>query len=749
MRIRFIVLSLCLSVLMLGCGWQIPEKVSLKSKAEYNFATGEIDTKLSDTINFDELIKPEENSGFTVYNYLPDGKSRQFVMKMAIADIPIDLESSFNESSINEAVKGLSFEQEIKVPSISFSTQTEIPLGGVTFVPVESYTDVHLSELSFTFSLNDTNSDIFDSCEVKEGNLFTEIVIPSDWSGVSVSYDFKTTGGLVVSAGKESNVKKTISLKGKTITKDTINATANITLTVQPGYKVSSSPLMLKISSDIKTLETLNVNLSDVKTSFYKSEPLPDGMKKTFKSIVLNKSGLKIDYINTLPQGNDIELTVKSVFFGLSGTGKTGNLETTAGTEKTLELMSDKETEITIDSSAYDFDVKIKLPGTTEPNKVSLKNVKFGEKYKLSMNITPVLDWKTIVLKSDFANSLTQEGKKKLPFNINELLSSVSKEISDYNLFANIQIKSLPIYAFFTKPTQSDGSKLFSSLSLTGKMSVYYGDDSGSDNNKTACAWLVDKDSTDEKIPRDIGFVEYPKINLSEDKKKMVTCLDKVSFSIKGDVAEVVNAAMKDTGTGNALYVDYNLQFSNGSSDGSSGELEISKNELATKGNIGVYIFVVLPLEFSVNGEVNVNAEKLLSNTIDGDIFGRTSNDSFKDVEKYFDLINSASISYEFTKLPICSENSDSITFELGVDCGDPVTNKIALIENSSIRKGTLSITKEKVEQMLNNYPAKPTMRISIADSAEFYIPQEFDVAVKLNLKINTDGEIEIFGGQK
>ena len=170
---------------------------------------------------------------------------------------------------------------------------------------------------------------------------------------------------------------------------------------------------------------------------------------------------------------------------------------------------------------------------------------------------------------------------------------------------------------------------------------------------------------------------------------------------------------------------------------------------MATKGNIGVYIFVVLPLEFTVNGDVYVNAEKLLSNTIDGDIFGRTSNDSFKDVEKYFDLINGASISYEFTKLPICSENSDSITFELGVDCGDPVTNKIALIENSSIRKGTLSITKEKVEQMLNNYPAKPTMSISIADRSEFYIPQEFDVAVKLNLKINTDGEIEIFGGQK
>ena len=136
MKLRFIFFSLLFSVILLSCGWQIPEKISVKSNASYNFTTGEIDTKLNDSLNFDELIKPDEDSEFTVYNYLPDGKSRQFVMRMAVADIPIDLESSFNESSINEAIKDLSFTQEIKVPSISFSSQTEIPLGGFSGLPV-------------------------------------------------------------------------------------------------------------------------------------------------------------------------------------------------------------------------------------------------------------------------------------------------------------------------------------------------------------------------------------------------------------------------------------------------------------------------------------------------------------------------------------------------------------------------------------------------------------------------------------
>ncbi len=741
MKLRFIFFSLLFSVILLSCGWQIPEKISVKSNASYNFTTGEIDTKLNDSLNFDELIKPNEDSEFTVYNYLPDGKSRQFVMRMAVADIPIDLESSFNESSINEAIKNLSFTQEIKVPSIAFSNQTEIPLGSFSEVPVEEATNFDLNELKFSFTLNDTESDIFDSCVVGQGKLFTEIIIPSDWEGVSVSYSFSANGGLVVeeSEGEISGTKKTIDLAGKTITKDQIDATAKITLTVQSDYSVSSSPLMLKISSDIESLETLNVNLSDVTTSFNKKEPLPEGMRNAFSRIYLNSSGVKIDYVNTLPAENDIKLTVNSDFFGLSD--KTGDLK--ANTQGELELLSDSSKEIDISaSSSYDFDVKISLPGATdsEPKKVSLQNVKFGDTYQISMNITPVLNLEKIVLKQGF----TKNDKKKLPFNINELLSSVSDKISDENLFANIEIKSLPIYVFFTKP-QTNGSNLFTNSKFTGKMSVYYGEETG-ENKEIISQTLVDKDSKDENIiPREIGFVDYPELNISEDNKKVLSSLDNVSVSLKGDVAKIINSAIKDNSEGvNSLYVDYNLEFTNGS----NGELEISKNDLATKGSIGVYIYIVLPFEFRVSEEVKVSAQKLLNDTIDGDIFGRKSKDDFVNVEDYFALINSASVYYEFTKLPVCSDDSDSIAFDIGMDCGEGGANKIPITEDSSIRKGTITISKKNVEDMLKEYPVKPTMNLSIKKNSEFYIPQIFDVAVKLNLNIQTDGEIEIFGGQ-
>lgn len=738
MKLRFILLSLLFSVILLSCGWQIPEKISVKSNASYNFTTGEIDTKLNDSLNFDELIKPDENSEFTVYNYLPDGKSRQFVMRMAVADIPIDLESSFNESSINEAIKDLSFTQEIKVPSISFSSQTEIPLVDFSGVPING--DIPLNNLEFSFTLNDTESDIFESCKVKQGKLFTEIIIPSNWEGVSVSYSFSANGGLVVgeSEGETSETKKTIDLANKEITKEQVNATAKITLTVQSGYSVSSSPLMLKISSDIESLKTLNVNLSDVTTSFNKKEDLPEGMKDAFSKIYLSSSGVKIDYVNTLPAGNNINLTVKSEFFELN---KTGVLEA-ANTQGELELLSDSSKEIDIDnSSSYDFGVNISLPGAepSEPQKVSLQNVKFGDTYQISMNITPVLNWEKIVLKEGFAKN----DKKELPFNIKELLSSVSDKISDDNLFANIEIKSLPIYVFFTKP-QTNGSNLFTNSKFTGKMSVYYGKETGA-NKEIISQTLVDENSTDENIPKEIGFVDYPELNISEDNKKVLTSLDNVSFSLKGDVAKIINSAMKDTnGSGNSLYVDYDLEFTNGS----NGELEISKDDLATKGSIGVYIYIVLPFEFRVSEKVKVSAQKLLNDTIDGDIFGRKSKDDFVNVEDYFALINSASVYYEFTKLPVCSDDSNSIAFDIGMDCGEGGANIISITEDSSIRKGTITISKKNVEDMLKEYPVKPTMNLSIKENSEFYIPQIFDVAVKLNLNIQTDGEIEIFGGQ-
>lgn len=742
MKLRFIFLSFLFSVILLSCGWQIPEKISVKSNASYNFTTGEIDTKLNDSLNFDELIKPDEESEFTVYNYLPDGKSRQFVMRMAVADIPIDLESSFNESSINEAIKDLSFTQEIKVPSISFSNQTEIPLGGFSRVPVDNATDIPLDNLEFSFTLNDTESDIFDSCVVGQGKLFTEIIIPSDWKGVSVSYSFSTTGGLEVSKEKTSGATKTIDLADKKITKEQVKATAKITLTVQSGYSVSSSPLMLKISSDIKYLKTLEVKLSDVITSLNEKEDLPEGMKNAFSKICLNSSGVKIDYVNTLPEGNDIKLKVKSDFFGLN---ETGDLKA-ANTQGVLELLSDPNPQgIDISNSpSYDFDVNILLPGATEPEpqKVSLQNVKFGDTYQISMNITPVLNLEKIVLKQGF----TKNDKKELPFNIKELLSSVSDKISDENLFANIEIKSLPIYVFFTKP-QTNGNDLFTNSNFTGKMSVYYGTDSNpkQEDGVYISQTLVDKDSTDKNIPSEIGFVDYPELNISEDNKKVLSSLDNVSFSLKGDVAKIINSAIKDNSeSGNSLYVDYNLEFTNGS----NGKLEISKDDLATKGSIGVYIYIVLPFEFRVSEEVKVSAQKLLNDTIDGDIFGRKSKDDFVNVEDYFALINSASVYYEFTKLPVCSDDSDSIAFDIGMDCGEGGANKIPITEDSSIRKGTITISKKNVEDMLKEYPVKPTMNLSIKKNSEFYIPQIFDVAVKLNLNIQTDGEIEIFGGQ-
>ena len=101
--------------------------------------------------------------------------------------------------------------------------------------------------------------------------------------------------------------QKTIALAGKTITKEQVNATAQITLTVQPGYSVSSSPLMLKISSDIKSLNTLNVNLSDVTTEFHETEPLPETV------IVLGISALSPGCLITQEEKSPMPIEISKI----------------------------------------------------------------------------------------------------------------------------------------------------------------------------------------------------------------------------------------------------------------------------------------------------------------------------------------------------------------------------------------------------------------------------------------------------
>ena len=134
MKSKFIILILSLSCFFVACNWQIPEKVKVKAEPTFNFCAGTVKTDFSENLNFDEILVDAINStdsSIKMYNYLPEGKVRQYAMRMSIAEVPVDFSSYFENTGISDAMKGMSFEQEIEVPNISLDIEEKIDVSEV------------------------------------------------------------------------------------------------------------------------------------------------------------------------------------------------------------------------------------------------------------------------------------------------------------------------------------------------------------------------------------------------------------------------------------------------------------------------------------------------------------------------------------------------------------------------------------------------------------------------------------------
>lgn len=842
MKSKFIILLLCLSCFFAGCNWQIPEKVTVKSEPTFNFCAGTVKTDFSETLNFDEILFDAINtsdSSIKAYNYLPEGKVHQYAIRMSVVDVPVDFSSFFENTGISEALKGMSFEQEIEVPDVSFDKKEEIDVSkvkqainasiyylsdesgskfsskfdsivydNITFnfrgdypdgTMIEIYSagksvsgyvyekEAFLSTSSFTLDKSnftvslyssvgsnipyvinvDKNSNIreiknltspvpisfpfeisfslksnensFKSCVIEDGDLFTSLNVPESWKGVNVSYDFTTTGALEVVAKKDTGLQKTIPLNGKELKNDSTNAKSTIEMSIK-NADIAFAPnqnLKLNVSSDIRKLSSLTITLDSVNPKMEMTEPLSTEMMETIKQIDLDVgSGIEIDYTNTLPSENDITLKAASDFFGLNGESRLESMQ-----ENKNKIVSDNEKTILIGNepgqyNSYDFKVELILPGATpeNPNDITIRNISMGEKYSLKVNVKPVINWTRIVLSDKLTESLSVKDKISLPFSLGDFSESMSSVFGDDSLISKLKIKSIPVYLFCTKPTVIEGKKdPFEDMSFSGNISLYYGTENECKKDETGKELKESLSGDDGKI----NFISLPNFEFSKNAKSLLTDLSTVRTSASTDIADLLNQPSDDT---NSLFIDYDLTFSSSS----TGELEITNDMLDTKCSLSVFSYIILPLEFRTDGEVNFNANEMAGDVLVGDIFGRTDenqslNNSF---ENYIDYMKSAKIMYESISLPIKTDNKESMQLKLKMNCGNG--ESLDLSNNGAyLNDGEFDITSEKVKIMLNNYPAIPYLSIKIDDGTVFYIPQKMDVAIKLSLSVDTDIKID------
>lgn len=123
-------------LLIVSCSWKIPESVSVKTDAEYNFTIGTFSEKLSKYLSVDTLTEQMESSSsdvsFNVYDYYPESDrqkiasggtaSQKFLVDFSLQEIPIDIGSYLDKMDFADQLKGMSFDQTFDVPDLSVSS---------------------------------------------------------------------------------------------------------------------------------------------------------------------------------------------------------------------------------------------------------------------------------------------------------------------------------------------------------------------------------------------------------------------------------------------------------------------------------------------------------------------------------------------------------------------------------------------------------------------------------------------------
>ncbi len=101
----------------------IPEKIYIKTNAQYNYSIGNFTQDLAEYLSVDTLKDTITSTGTNMkfYDYNPGGKSsvQQYLIDMPISEIPINFGKYLENMDFTESLKNMSFDQKITVPDIS------------------------------------------------------------------------------------------------------------------------------------------------------------------------------------------------------------------------------------------------------------------------------------------------------------------------------------------------------------------------------------------------------------------------------------------------------------------------------------------------------------------------------------------------------------------------------------------------------------------------------------------------------
>ena len=842
-KISGLIIFFSLVLILSSCKWQVPQKVSVYSKADYNFSFGNFTKSFEDDINIASMLEQVDFPNVSLYDYYPgekNSKVQEYLLKLPVQEIPVDFGRYFAETNLSRSINGLSFEKEIEIPVIDFNFEVKLDVSPINAAvnalftltgPAESSHDLSTEmtaaktaaglnfssvtyksgyfivscdgmdgstvsiyngkesrmatfysgvarisidnfefksdsmEIEFSYdqptgifvTAMDSSSTInnirgftgdvpvtidqnakglsslgtVESCVIGEGALGIDFAIPSQWSNVTADYGLQFHGGIETSKGQFSSTENPaeLNLEDATIGQGDINVVTDLKLKMENSTLTLANNPSIKISSDIKTIKSVVVKLSDDSLSLDSNQAISDQMFDTVESIVLNDCGIQGTYTNTLPEGNDVSLSVSSAFFALNDkstvitAGKTDESFELLGPSEDRTVKFAKEPAGADEFNAFDFNVNLAFLGE-DPSKITIVNVKPGETYKLALNIGTVINWKEITL----CEPTVADEKKTIGFGFNpaSILDSLNGGFGS-TLAGKLNYPAIMMYLYFSVPEHSAFSNVkFSDSTIR----MYYGDnDRKEDDVAEHKKSILDKTTElkSAKIP-----------DLKEKDGYATVEIGNEPNSLAIDVADLFNA--KDVESGSQLCVDYDMKLSG------MQRVTIKREDIenASVATIGLYAVIHIPLKFIVNDDVHISLNELMGMAASegqeaSDLFGR-SEASGLGFDEYMTAFQSAAIIYKPSALPFYASG-----LSLNIDkLGDGQLTEYKFDRDV---KDEFEITKPELYKMLEVYPYNPGLNIDITKDSDFSIPRDIKLDINLSLRLTTDGPISLMGG--
>lgn len=598
-----------------------------------------------------------------------------------------------------------------------------------------------------------STDETFVKCEIASGSLEIVSKKPDGWTGVtaklsdsgSISGALKLPPTAKFDSVEDSTafIRKKMDLAESVFTKE-YDSTGKIIFKDRISFSCSNATLVFPNGEQPQvTLETacriqkanyvvLDLSSKADMLNFSKKTSFSGGMEDYVEEMTLVNSGLEISYKNTLPKGNDgdneISMEIVSRLLKINDIGSSRKIMLPQKSE-TFTSYSPEDEGITVSpkTDSLDFDVKLILPRDEgmPDNYAVLKNVDLDGEYEISVSAKPVFDWLSVKIKTPEGSDIKGEEDTELSFD--KLFSTMKDELGDESEFIdNIKLVELPLYLYFQKPKLDS----LSGMGFTGKIAL-----------RTSAETKKDLLEPGKEIkPKDIEIIKTDKDGV------VISELSKKDSSGYADIASLFNKSKSEN-----LKLDYDVRLG-----GLDGTVEIKKDEyeqLKSENkdapvSIKVSARLVIPLALKLEapesaGKVTkVNILKLAKKDSGEDLFDRGEATSLEDVEKYIDLIESASLIYNIDNGLFSyaqSSKSGDILFD---------TNLAGVKRPSyelSMGSGNEKIYTEDVKAMLRTYPFKPGIVASFPDGT-LQISRNAEFKVNLAVKIHTHGKITIFG---